>query len=318
MDIESLKGKHDGERIFLVGNGPSLDKTPLDRLAGEYTFAMNKIHKIYTDTEWRPSFYFFGHHDLNPEKKRYVRHHIDLGIPCFINSNHRSVFGDKDNIYYFDKHYLKEGSTVEDVDFHQLTPDEVSNLPLDTLDGFWSDDVAGRLITYHSMYGVIQLASYMGFDEMYLIGCDLGDTYHAPHMIFESGLDPLKYENGRENLNKNVSYLLDAVSSPTPFTSIINGIALKALHSRLYYLVGMLFSKIGLLHDEYHFGDDYIHQPRDMSVLSEEITKSHIAAKRLSEPKGFEIYNATIGGDLEVYERVNLEKIITSNQSTLR
>lgn len=310
MNIESLNGKYRGERIFLVGNGPSLDDTPLNKLTDEYTFAMNKIHKIYQGTEWRPSFYFFGHHDMNPEKKRYVQRHVNLGIPCFINSNHHSVFGDGENIYYFDKHYLKEGSTVEGVDFHQLTPIEVSDLPLDTLEGFWSNDVTEQLITYHSMYGVIQLASYMGFDKMYLIGCDLGDTYHAPHMIFESGLDPLKYENDHGNLNGYASFVLDGLLTGTPIRSIINGISWKALQTRYYYVVGTLLSKIGLLNDEYHFSDDYIHQPRDMSVLSEELTKSHIAANRMSKTEGFEIYNATVGGNLEVYERKEFDQVL--------
>ncbi len=40
MSVAEFKNKYAGKRAFLIGNGPSLVRTPLDRLCGEYTFAM--------------------------------------------------------------------------------------------------------------------------------------------------------------------------------------------------------------------------------------------------------------------------------------
>ncbi|MGH7214847.1 MAG: hypothetical protein ACREIT_08790, partial [Tepidisphaeraceae bacterium] len=57
LKVSDFHNRHCGRRAFLVGNGPSLIRTPLDLLAGEYTFAMNRIALIYEKTIWRPSFF---------------------------------------------------------------------------------------------------------------------------------------------------------------------------------------------------------------------------------------------------------------------
>ena len=48
-----------GKRVFLVGNGPSLNDMDLDLLENEDTIAMNRIELIYEKTKWRPTYYFF-------------------------------------------------------------------------------------------------------------------------------------------------------------------------------------------------------------------------------------------------------------------
>ncbi len=53
----SLKNKYKGERIFLIGNGPSLNKTPLELLEDEYTFGVNRIYLLFDRINWRPTFY---------------------------------------------------------------------------------------------------------------------------------------------------------------------------------------------------------------------------------------------------------------------
>lgn len=41
--------------ILIVGNGPSLNKTPLDKIRDEYvSIGMNKINLIYQKVKWRP------------------------------------------------------------------------------------------------------------------------------------------------------------------------------------------------------------------------------------------------------------------------
>jgi hypothetical protein len=49
-------------RAFILGNGPSLKDTPLDLLIGETTFAMNRINLYWQvthrETRWRPTYYF--------------------------------------------------------------------------------------------------------------------------------------------------------------------------------------------------------------------------------------------------------------------
>jgi len=51
------RGKHRGQRAFIIGNGPSLSPADLDRLKNEVTFASNKIFLAFRETDWRPTYY---------------------------------------------------------------------------------------------------------------------------------------------------------------------------------------------------------------------------------------------------------------------
>jgi hypothetical protein len=48
---------HAGRRAFILGNGPSLKISDLDRLRGEITFAANRIFLAYDQTLWRPTYW---------------------------------------------------------------------------------------------------------------------------------------------------------------------------------------------------------------------------------------------------------------------
>jgi len=59
-NISQFKNTGKGKRIFLVGNGPSLNDMDLDKLCGEDSIAMNRISLIYPKTKWRPKYYIFS------------------------------------------------------------------------------------------------------------------------------------------------------------------------------------------------------------------------------------------------------------------
>lgn len=46
----------EGKRAFIVGNGPSLRASDLDRIAGEVSLGANFISLIFPHTSWRPHF----------------------------------------------------------------------------------------------------------------------------------------------------------------------------------------------------------------------------------------------------------------------
>jgi len=47
--LSSLKDQHRGRRCFILGNGPSLKKTDLSKLRGEYTFGLNRIYLLFPE-----------------------------------------------------------------------------------------------------------------------------------------------------------------------------------------------------------------------------------------------------------------------------
>lgn len=57
--ILQYKNKYEGKSCFVIGNGPSLKTSDLERIkkAGYVCFASNKIYKCFDQTDWRPDFY---------------------------------------------------------------------------------------------------------------------------------------------------------------------------------------------------------------------------------------------------------------------
>lgn len=53
--LQELSGMCAGKPMLIVGNGPSLNNSPLDDFAGIPAIGMNKIDLIFSRVEWRPS-----------------------------------------------------------------------------------------------------------------------------------------------------------------------------------------------------------------------------------------------------------------------
>ena len=54
---ELLKNKYMGKRAFLIGNGPSLNKTPLHLLENEVTLCVNRFNLMFDRLNWCPDMY---------------------------------------------------------------------------------------------------------------------------------------------------------------------------------------------------------------------------------------------------------------------
>lgn len=67
--IQKYKNFYDGQRCFIIGNGPSLTISDLEKLkaCGEVSIASNSIYNLFSKTEWRPTIYTV--HDFQEIKK---------------------------------------------------------------------------------------------------------------------------------------------------------------------------------------------------------------------------------------------------------
>lgn len=151
--ILSLKKRHKGKRGFVIGNGPSLKIEDLEKLKDEITFAANKIYLAYEESSWRPTYYTVEDNLVMKE----------------IYENIQELKGSQAILPIKD---LKEYLPIKGAIYYPLIPNTTSipRFSKNLLSGIYP----GHTVTYSMM----QMAAYMGIEEIYLIGVDF--SYAVP------------------------------------------------------------------------------------------------------------------------------------------
>lgn len=304
MALEEYKNDYDGERIFILGNGPSLEQTPLNLLSEEYTFGVNNIANIFGQTDWRPSFYLAIHSPPDiPEKNVFKT--IDLGIPCFFPEGKLDYVPDRDHIERLNIEHLHEKKDINVTDL------EIDWDSIDDFHDVWPVDISEVVYQYTTiLYPAIQISHYMGFSEIYLVGCDLYEEWDL-HMVFDKGSDPAEYHSESDSKLRRVREFITA--SDYPVRSFVNGVAYHVFDSILFrksqpFLMKMdkRFANPAHFYDTYDVGQFLAGN----KLRNEKMIRSHQLAKYVSSKLDFDIYNATLGGSLEVYPRRNLYELL--------
>ena len=143
--IEGFRGIHKGERCFIVANGPSLLKTNLEILSHEITFGLNRIYLNFEKSSFRPT-YYVAVNELILEQ--FPNEILQLTMPKFLNWNRRAFYGTSTSNMVF----LKSKMVLNDSFLDDLTR------PI----------VFGATVTF----ATLQLAYYMGFQKVIIIGLD--------------------------------------------------------------------------------------------------------------------------------------------------
>ncbi len=234
-ELKKLKGKYTGKRCFIIGNGPSLTTNDLDKLKNEITFGSNRIFTIYGKTEWRPTFYANQDQVVLEKMLDELSDTISQSELGFISAHNYSLCAEKvkylDNVLWLAKRFCSPKNNK------YAFSDDVSK-----------EVIEGLTITYTCM----QIAAYMGFSEIYLLGID----HNYPIEIDDDG-----------NIIKND----DSVKA--------------------------------------YFGDAMVSMSDINLPKVVEMTRAYISAEKHSRANGYRIYNATRGGKLEVFERVDFDKL---------
>lgn len=222
--LRGLKNTHVGERCFIVSTGPSLTIEDLEKLENEITFSMNSVIMAFDETSWRPTFY--GIQDEYVCKKM---------MPLIKKYNVNNILIGSLAAKYFD------------------LGDEAIEYPLDLMNAKmpfgkhktkFSDDCFLRVYDGHSVtYSMLQIAVYMGFKKIYLLGNDC--SYFG---------------------------------------------------------------------DKKHFREHGIIDSKGLDGSQERLFISFEEARKFSEAYGIEIFNATRGGALEIFPRVDLDSVLNSEE----
>lgn len=235
--LRALRNKYIGEdRAFIIGNGPSLNETDLSQLRDEVTFCVNGFFLKLPELDWTPTFYVVEDH-LVAEDRRDAINALEGPTKLFPAYLGYCLDRSDDTIFY---NHRPRKSYPDGFDF-STEADKIT--------------YTGCTVTMSCM----QLAHYMGFRELYLIGVDA--SYEIPDDV-ETSED---YSTG----------VIDMKSDDTN-----------------------------------HFHPDYFgkgfrwHDPQVNMMIS-----AYEEAERVTRHLGRPIYNATLGGMLEVFERRDFHEI---------
>lgn len=153
--IKGLKNSCQGEKCFIIGNGPSLKREDLDLLKNEKTFAFNRIYSMYPYTDWRPTYYMIIDkaiiHTMNHENEK------ELGAGYIFVADRRLAQKYKDQ----NAHQIGKEVSVP-IHIYKRVP--IKNI---------KEDVSQCFSFPQSVtITAFELAFYMGFKEIYLLGVD--------------------------------------------------------------------------------------------------------------------------------------------------
>jgi hypothetical protein len=143
--LKNFQNYHQGQRCFIMGNGPSLAKMDLSHLSNEITFGLNRIYLLFDKISFKPTYYVCINELI---LEQFVDEIKMLYMPKFLNWNRRSFFKNADTNTFF----IKQAFGIRDY---------FEKSPLKPLPG-------GSTVTYTAL----QIAFYMGFSKVILIGVD--------------------------------------------------------------------------------------------------------------------------------------------------
>lgn len=236
-EILKLKDKYKGERCFILGNGPSLNKADLSLLKDEYTFGVNGIFYKTKEMGFTPTFYVVEDRHVMADNVEEIN---KFDVPYkFFPKSYSKYIKSAPNTFFFN---MNTGYYNETSDFFCLPR--------------FSLDASKRLYCGQSVTMInLQIAHFLGFKEVYLVGMD--------H-----------------------SYVI-------PDSALIDGETIESTDD-----------------DPNHFHPDYFgkgkkwHDPH-----LDRVERSYLYMRLAYEATGRKVYNATVGGHLEIFDRRNYSEL---------
>jgi hypothetical protein len=167
--LEALRNSHSGEQCVIIGNGPSLKNTDLSRLKNVFSIGMNRFYMAFSDLGFTTSLMLTVNDLVIEQCAADLR---SLPIPTFVSWRGRKHIQPAPNLHYLYTSYI---------------------MPC------FNGDATGRLwegatVTFVAM----QLAYFMGFSQVILIGVDHNfTTKGTPNTtVVSTGDDPNHFHPG--------------------------------------------------------------------------------------------------------------------------
>lgn len=184
-DNKKFKNIHKGKRCFIIGNGPSLKKENMELIRDEIVFTVNQIVKsnIYNQVHSNyhvvvdPIFFNFDKSsNLGRERlETFKKIPYDKNIPkCIFPYSQKDSIEKSGLNKILNTHYIYTNLYMTDC--FNYTMDMTKNMP------------TANTVVQYAMFCAI----YMGFSEIYLLGCDVTDFL-------------LHFQNSEEKFNDDIN-----------------------------------------------------------------------------------------------------------------
>jgi len=151
INLYKYKNLHEDQRCVIIGNGPSLNKTNLKLLENEISFGLNKIYLLFPKLTFRPTYMVSYIPDVIEQS---LEEYINLQIPLFVSQSGKKILKNRK----FETNYFGKNKRF----IFSLNPAK--------------EICIGHTVTYVTL----QLAFYMGFKKVILIGIDHDFGYDGP------------------------------------------------------------------------------------------------------------------------------------------
>jgi hypothetical protein len=208
---ESLKGKFNGKRIFILGNGPSLNDTQLYLLKDEYTMCFNRVNLMMERLNWLPNFYVMTD---------------DLLVKDFAKEVVADILPKVDYAFFPDLH-------PSNVNFKKRIGEHPNVYYLKTDIPEFRADLPNCGINKTVTNAGLQIAAYLGFTEIYLIGVDMSFSdqkvdkansrvWTAKNDDDPNHFDPRYFGEGRKYHNPTVHEMFEQFDIAKKFFDNLN------------------------------------------------------------------------------------------------
>lgn len=163
--FKKIKNIKNGKSCFIVATGPSLSLNDLNLLKGQFSFGCNSILNCFDKTTWRPDFYCISDINIfNKYSKEMLMHDLNK---IFIPLDFKSDLKNK-NIYFYSRSFTQHIKAIYKNNFNKII------IPSKHMDKYITDATSVIFIC-------IQIAVYMGFKNIYLLGQDCNYGGQAKH-----------------------------------------------------------------------------------------------------------------------------------------
>ena len=190
----NFKNTHTKERCFILGNAPSLKKVDLELLAEEFVFSVNYFteldgyEKAGTNVHLWTDPVFFGIWTDPCQKelqRRFRKNYLKIaesGPVCFVPSGAFPYVKKHRLDQLLDIHYLLVSKTFKECEMNRI----------DLSRGVYGCTTVVQF--------AVQAAIYMGFQEIYLLGCDSTNVFTLLETILGTQVKDRHAYNSKEEL----------------------------------------------------------------------------------------------------------------------